>query len=115
MRAFIQGEGRPQNNFVANTVSVYPPPLKVPIHIDSQTVCFELDTGATVSLMARSTFERLWPGRPIQPLRDSVSLWNGSQLRILGYVMVLVSWNGSSRQLPIHVIEGDGSSLLGRD
>jgi len=65
--------------------------------------------------MARSTFERLRPGRPIKPLRDSVSLWDGSQLRILGYVMVLVSWNGTSRQLPIHVIEGGGPSLLGRD
>jgi len=29
------GEGRPQNHFVANTVSAYPPPLEVPIHIDS--------------------------------------------------------------------------------
>jgi len=29
--------------------------------------------------------------------------------------MVLVSWNGSSRQLPFHVIDGDGPSLLGRD
>jgi len=65
--------------------------------------------------MARSTFERLWPGRPIQPLRESVSSWDGSQLRILGDVMVLVSCNGTSRQLPIHVIEGDGPSLLGRD
>jgi len=65
----------------------------------------------------------LWPGRLLSECgqgdrynrSDTVSLRDGSQLRILGYVMVLVSWNCTSRQLPIHVIEGEGPSLFGRD
>jgi len=100
---------------VDNPAPAYPPPLEAPIVVDSQTIYLELDTGATVSLLAHSTFERLWPGRPTQRMADSVSLWDGSRLRILGFVMVMVSWKGQVKQLPIHVIEGDGPSLLGRD
>jgi len=53
------GRGGARANFVYNPVTAYPSPLEVPILVDSQTIYFELDTGATLSLLAQSTFERL--------------------------------------------------------
>ena len=41
-------------------------PLEVQVTLDGKSVTMELDTEATVSLMPVSTFQKLWPDRPLQ-------------------------------------------------
>ena len=47
------------------------PPIKVQIGVDDCLVSMEVDTGASNTIMAETTYQRLWPGR---------SLWPDSQI-----------------------------------
>jgi len=62
----------------------------------------ELDTGAAVTLMSESTCRQLWPDRPLQ-------------LPTVGQLEVVVEYGDQSATLPLYVMQGKGSSLLGRD
>ena len=46
---------------------ISPPPITVRVKLDDRTVDMEVDSGASLSLMAESTFNRLWPGRSLLP------------------------------------------------
>ena len=67
------------------------------VKLDDRTVDMEVDSGASLSLMAESTFRRLWPGRSLLP----------SYVRLQTYqwwVAVMASLGSSG-----------GPTLLGRD
>ena len=39
------------------------PPIKVQVGVDDCLVSMEVDTGASMSIMGETTFNKLWPGR----------------------------------------------------
>ena len=45
------------------------PPYEVILTVYGQDVRMEVDTGSSVSLIARTTYERLWPERGLSPCR----------------------------------------------
>ncbi|MDD9818931.1 MAG: RNase H-like domain-containing protein, partial [Gammaproteobacteria bacterium] len=75
----------------------------------------ELDTGAAVTLVSESTYRRLWPYRPLQECPMKLRTYSGEQLTVLGQLHVQVQSGVQSANLPLVVVQGDGSSLLGRD
>ena len=42
-----------------------PPPIKVQVGVDDCLIGMEVDTGASVIIMAETTYNRLWPGRSL--------------------------------------------------
>ena len=90
-------------------------PLEVPLQIEGQPLVMELDTGAAVSLVSEFTYRRLCPNKPLQETTTHLRTYSGEQLVILGQLEVEVQYGAQRARLPLCVVHGTGSSLLGRD
>ena len=75
----------------------------------------ELDTGATVSLISRRTFQKLLPGETLQASHTQVRTYSGEPIPVVGQLEVEVGYEGQVAKLPLVVVEGEGPSLFGRD
>ena len=75
----------------------------------------KLDTGAAVSLVSESVFSTLCPGKTLQSSSSHLRTYLGEKLPVLGQVDVDVQYGDQHACLPLHVVSGHGSSLLGRD
>ena len=76
----------------------------------------ELDTGAAVSLISKYTYRRLCSNKPLQETTTPrLCTHSGEQLTVLGQLDVEVQYRTQQAPLPLFVVQGEGSSLLGRD
>ena len=84
-------------------------PLTVDVCLDGIPHRMELDTGASISLMAKST---LWPGRAFSPTTISLKTYTGEQVRVLGTIHVNVKYQATVATLPLLVTEVNGSLFI---
>lgn len=89
-------------------------PFEVTVMVDSIPLQMEIDTGATSSLIAESTFKDLWPVRKLES-KVRLSSYTGEQIPVLGSTRVKVEYKKMSQTLTLIVVAGSGPSLLGRD
>ena len=78
----------------------------------------ELDTGASCSIISEATYRSLWPPESAPPLKPSpikLRTYSGEDLPVKGSISVLVQYQDQETSLPVTVVAGNGSSLLGRD
>ena len=78
----------------------------------------EIDTGASVSLISKATFDKLWVRSGVPDLRPSdvlLKTYTGEPLQVCGAVDVEVTYNEQTVVLPLVVVESRGPALLGRD
>ena len=91
-------------------------PWLVTLHLNKHPVKMQIDTGATTTIMSKSTFSSLWQTPP--PLANcslTLKTYTGELIPVVGEASVLVSYRGQSKQLPLVVVDGAGPPLLGRD
>ena len=90
-------------------------PVMVEVKMNGESVRMEVDTGAAVSVMSQSSYERI---RDNQPLRESglkLKTYTGEIVSPQGVAAVDVVYQDQQSQLPITVVEGNVPNLLGRD
>ena len=77
----------------------------------------EVDTGASISIMSESTFKDTWRSNspPLQASRICVKTYTGEALDVLGSIDVEVGYEGQRESLQLHIVAGEGPTLLGRD
>ena len=78
----------------------------------------EVDTGATLSVMSETTYQKLWRPESRPRLRTSkarLSTYTGERLDVLGQITLHVSYQQQEHRLSLLVVPGDGPTLLGRD
>ena len=78
----------------------------------------QLDTGAAVSLISIATYQSLWPpGQPPHLHQSSIKLrtYTGEEPPVKGTIRVSVQYKDQKAELPLMVVGGNGTSLLGRD
>ena len=78
----------------------------------------EVDTGASLTLISKSTFDKLWDAQEAPKLQSTTSkLWTytGENIEVLDVANVNVSFQQQTQELQLLVVTGDGPSLLGRD
>jgi transposase InsO family protein len=92
------------------------PPIETTVVVDGTPLQMEIDTGASVSLISSKTFETQLGSRP-QLQTDSTQLrtYSGELVPVLGRIQVHVEVEGAAKQLPLLVVKGSGSNLIGRD
>ena len=93
-------------------------PLRVDVELNQTPLSMEVDTGASVSVISRDTYKKLWPSAQAPPLKNSnvqLQTYTGESLAILGTIHVEVHCNNQTATLPLVVVKGRGPSLLGRD
>ena len=91
-------------------------PVVVTVLMNGHSVSMELDTGAAVTVMSLSAYERV---KRAGEILDKTSLrlrtYTGELVRPAGVGRVDVVYEGQSFELPVTVVKGNVPTLLGRD
>ena len=90
-------------------------PMTVNVEINGQQLDMELDTGAAVTLISTQTHQQLFPDVPLINTSTVLTTYTGEKIPVAGAREVKVRYGGKRYSLKLHVVEGGGPSLLGRD
>ena len=106
-----------------NTVSSTTPPIIVRVKCDGNMIDFELDTGASHTIISETLFEKYWSKDILQSDENLLlSSYTGNKITVLGkfytsalYLPKSSSCESETFHLPVIVIKGGGKPLLGRN
>ena len=87
-------------------------PIVVTVSVNSKPIQKEVDTGASLSIMSKETFNN---NQTLQPTTISLRTYTSECLTVLGTLEVQVEHNFQSATLPVIVVEGDGPNLFGQN
>ena len=90
-------------------------PWNVNVDIEGVKVLMQLNTGASLSLMAETTFREHWPQRSLSSSQARLCSYSGEVIHVLGTVDVNVTYKGQSHKVPLIVVKGSGHTLMGRN
>ena len=82
--------------------------------MNNAALTMEIDTGAAVSLISRSTYESLFPDLPLTRPTVQLRTYTAQPIATVGQVRVSVGYQGYTDLHDLTVVEGMGPSLLGR-
>ena len=83
--------------------------------VDGKQLQFEVDTGASLSLISEETYKEFWPNMPLQDTTINLKTYTGTPLKVLGAMNASVSYGQQSVKLPLLIIEGTGATLMGQN
>ncbi|RXN17967.1 integrase core domain [Labeo rohita] len=89
--------------------------LFLQLDLSGNTVTMQIDTGASVSLIPESVYKELLSDCPLQPVEIHLSSYTGDIIPVLGEIQVPVQYNGNEWTLPLMVVKGDKTPLMGRN
>ena len=102
-----------------NVTNTSTKPLLVTVELNQAPVEMEVDTGASVSLISKDTYDKLWPNLTTAPAIQKSDIllrtYTGEHLDVVGSISVDVHYKEQIAHLPLTVVAGRGPSLLGRD
>ena len=78
----------------------------------------EVDTGAALSVISKTTYDQLWSKEsapPLKPTTAKLKTYTGEHMQVVGSISVEVEHNQQKKQLDLIVVGGEGPSLMGRD
>ena len=75
----------------------------------------EVDTGAASSLISLATKKQLFPQKELLDSTLVLTIYTGEQMVVVGRMQVKVNYGETNELLFLHVVEGQGSSLMGRE
>lgn len=94
-------------------------PLRVTMQIDGKPVEFEVDTGASVTVMSEDQFRWLCPNVPLEPAGEQLTSFTGHAIPVCGRVVVRVLHNQQRADLPLLIVSPPSAAskypLLGRN
>ena len=88
------------------------------INVGGKELNMEVDTGASISLISETTYQKLWEFEtPPELQQTAVKLrtYTGEEIGVVGCINVKVQSYRQEAQLPLLVVKGEGPSLLGRN
>ena len=93
-------------------------PLYATVNVNGRPISMEIDTGASVSIASRETFELIREGESHLELEEPtvrLQTYTGESINVCGSTVVKVMHNGQTQALPLVITEGSGPTLLGRN
>ena len=93
-------------------------PYRVSVNVNGKALSMEIDTGASVSVVGKETFDLIQRGVSSIRLQETpvtLKTYTGQQIALLGSVLVPVEYKGQTCNLPLVVTKEEGPPLLGRD
>ena len=103
---------------VYNVSSGNTSPLYATVTVNGNPLSMEIDTGASVSIISRETFDAIREGELTLELAEpTVKLhsYSGEPIKVCGATQVQVEHHKQTLTLPLVVTEGNGPTLLGRN
>ena len=116
----VEDQGTPEDSTyqMFGVTSPASDPIFREVCINQVPVKMELDTGAAVSVITQTTYQKIAQRNHIQPLQHSdikLKSYSGETIPVLGLVQVVVTHQREECELLVHVVDGEGPDLLGRD
>ena len=90
-------------------------PITVQVELNEVPTEMEVDTGSSLSLINKSTYDLIASKNQIQALQKSKVKLKTYTVEILGTANVEVTYGETKHNLVIHVVDGKGPNLMGRD
>ena len=90
-------------------------PVVVDVDLDGRPYPMELDTGAAFSLISEETDKELWPDCQLSATHVRLKTYSGEAIPVLGSREVEVKYKDQVARLPLIIVKGVGTSLLGRN
>ena len=90
-------------------------PLMVDVCLNGKPVRMEVDTGAAVSVMSHSCYERVRENSVLEKSELKLKTYTGEVVYPEGVGQVEVEYQNQRFQLPITVVKGNVPNLMGRD
>lgn len=90
-------------------------PVIVEVRLNGRSVQMEVDTGAAVSVMSLSCYERVKVDHKLEKSNLKLKTYTGEIVSPEGVGQVKVEYQGQDFQLPITVVKGNVPNLMGRD
>lgn len=91
------------------------PPYMLTGEVCWRPISMELDTGASVSVMAGKAFKRTFPDVPVEALGVMLRSYSGQLTQVDGQAQVSVRLGNREATLPLHLTKGPSLTLLGRN
>lgn len=92
------------------------PPILITMSLNGCPVEFELDTGATVTVMSELKFQECFPDHPLEQSSLRLKTYTGETMNVVGESTFDVSYSDQgSKSLTLAVVAGSGPALLGRN
>ena len=82
--------------------------------LEGKPVCMEIDNGAAVSLIYYAVYKETLQHLLFQPTSLKLKTYTGESVPTKGVINVTVQVNGQTGKLPLYVVKGNLTSLLGR-
>lgn len=89
-------------------------PVSLVISVEGYNITMEIDTGSALSCVNKETYDLNFSHLPIKQSQITLSFYDGSIIKPLGYIEVLVNFRNKSKLLDLYVISNGTTSLLGR-
>ena len=93
-------------------------PYQLDVVLNDVPVKMELDTGASVLVLNKATYDSIRQQTftaPFQPVESNLRTYTGERIQVLGTTKVKARYGEKELYLPIHVVDGSGPNLMGRD
>ena len=120
---YVEDAHEPNDHFMQTNDSTYnlftiggsgQDPIVVEVIMNNSPIQMELDTGASLSLLCKRTYEKI-PGLQLQPTDVQLKTYTGEVVQVLGEAKATVSYGKQTQQLVVYVVNGNGPNLMGRD
>ncbi|RUS85038.1 hypothetical protein EGW08_007222 [Elysia chlorotica] len=89
--------------------------VHVDIEINSTKVEFQLDTGASTTVITKKMFDELFSDNALKPSKAILTTFTGETLTVYGQFQPIIRYQDQHHSLPLLVVDGTGPPLLGRD
>ena len=90
-------------------------PIWVTVKVEDVNFRFEMDTGSPVSLIPETAYKKYFTTSALQDPDIELTSYTKEDIPILGKFDARVNFQSKSAVLPLYVVEGNGSALLGRN
>ena len=92
-------------------------PILVSVTLNQTPIQMEVDTGASLSLLNKQTFDIIANKNHTTLKTTDVHFktYTGETIEILGAAELTITYGEQTKQLLVHVVAGNGPNLMGRD
>lgn len=89
--------------------------IKTKIDLNGVSLEMEIDTGSPVTVISRNCFDNLTGTEKLERSKIILKGYSGELIYPVGRFDADVQWEGARHLISVHVVEGGGPPLLGRD
>ena len=100
---------------INHTTRQIPKSLKIDLCVNDVAETFEIDTGASISLISEDTYLKKFSKLGLNKTNTRLSTYTGEKLDVKGLINADIAYEGQKVHLPLYVVASKGPSLIGRD